>query len=171
MEARETLHADLLASLTIINKEYLALKKIFSLTPGPDSLIDNGLVEYYGPKKPKMMIIALGSVTGTIRAVLKKQPTVGVLKIKVYRPFPAAAINKIIKSVKLVAVLEKAVSPGQAGPLYTEIAAASQAANWPGQIKNYIVGLGGRDVTEKMVADIIKDLPRHNANLKFIGHL
>jgi len=166
METRENLHDDLIASLTLIKKEYKKLTRAFSIQA---NRTDNGLIEYYGPKKPETILITLGSVTGTIRETIKNNKKVGLLQIKVYRPFPAAEIIKSIKAAKNVAVIEKAISLGGSGPLYADIAAS--AANKKINLKNYIVGLGGRDVTVKMITQIIKDVPKKNAYLKFIGQI
>lgn len=166
METRENLHGDLMASLDLIKKEYQKLTRAFSLKI---SRTDNGLIEYYGPKKPETILITLGSVAGTIRETLKDYKKVGLLQIKVYRPFPTTEIIKLIKTAKNVAVIEKAISLGGSGPLYADIAAG--AAKDRINLKNYIVGLGGRDVTTKMIIRIIKDAPKKNTYLKFIGQL
>lgn len=166
METRENLHGDLRVSLDLIKKEYKKLIRAFSLKT---SRADNGLIEYYGPKKPETILITLGSVAGTIRETLKDYKKIGLLQIKTYRPFPAAEIIKFIKPVKNVAVIEKAISLGGSGPLYADIAAAATKDRI--NLKNYIVGLGGRDVTVKMITQIIKDAPKNNTYLKFIGQI
>jgi len=166
METRENLHGDLIASLDPIKKEYKKLTRAFSLKTGRT---DNGLIEYYGPKKPETILITLGSVAGTIREALKDYKKIGLLQIKVYRPFPATEIIKLIKAAKNVAVIEKAVGLGATGPLYADIAASAAAKKI--NLKNYIVGLGGRDVTVKMIKQIIKDASKNNAYLKFIGKI
>jgi len=171
--ARAALQEDLKGALKIIKQETIALNKILAETgikTGGGALIDNGLVEYYGPKNPTTIIVALGSVTGTIKEVLKTEPKAGCLKIKVYRPFPGEEIAKIIGRAKNIAVLEKAISLGQSGPVYSDLKAALDN----GAIKNlnlrsYIAGLGGRDITEKMIKDIISDAGRKNPEPKFIG--
>lgn len=167
LETRAALHDDLLESLDLIKKEYRLLNKLLPASRD-NGRLDNGLIEYYGPQKPEMIIIALGSVIGTIRAALKNNPKVGILKIKVYRPFPRAELFKILTKTKNIAVIEKAISLGQAGPLYSDIAALGLKNT---HLKNYIVGLGGRDVTEKMILTIVKDIPKNNAYLKFIGKI
>jgi len=164
LETRENLQADLLASLEVIKTEYRLLKKVFGRRN-----TDNGLVEYFGPRKPETILIALGSVAGTIQETLKKYPKVGLLKIKVYRPFPIKEILKVIKSLKNIAVIEKAISLGQAGPLYSDLKAGLVKNYSLPNIKNYIVGLGGRDVTVKMIAKIIKDSKNSQPKIKFIG--
>jgi pyruvate ferredoxin oxidoreductase alpha subunit len=163
LETREALHNDLQNSLKTITKENKLFKKIFSR--------DNGLIEYYGPKKPTTILVAMGSVVGTILETIKNNKqlaaTTGLLKVKVYRPFPNKEINKIISRAKNIAVIEKAISLGQAGPLYSDLKAGLGVSSL--NIKNYIVGLGGRDITQKMITSIIKDAPRKNQTIKFIG--
>jgi len=163
-ETRENLHDDLVASLKTIKKEYSNLLK----TLGRKNK-DNGLLEYFGPKKPETILVALGSVIGTIRETVKNDKKIGVLKIKTYRPFPADEIVKILQKVKYVAVIEKAISLGQAGPLFSDIKAALPANKL--KINNYIVGLGGRDVTQKMIKSIISDVKKNNNKIKFIGKI
>jgi pyruvate ferredoxin oxidoreductase alpha subunit len=169
MEARKDLHDDLINSLKAIKEEYKNLRKIFGQYNSRGQ-VDNGLIEYYGPAKPETIIVALGSVIGTIREAAKDYKKIGILKIKTYRPFPEEEVTSILKKAKNVAVIEKALSYGQAGPLYSDIAAAFQNTSNRNScnLKNYIVGLGGRDVTEKMIISIIKDAVKKSGRLKFI---
>ncbi len=177
METREALHEDLLASLKTIKQEYKLFQSIFKdeikLAEVSDKkdIFDDGLVEYYGPAKSETILVALGSLNGTILETIKDMKSVGLLKIKVYRPFPAETINKIIIRAKNVAVIEKAINFGQAGPLYSDIKAGlsgTEAKNL--NITNYVVGLGGRDVTKKMIQKIIKKASRRDQAVEFIGH-
>jgi pyruvate ferredoxin oxidoreductase alpha subunit len=163
-ETRENLHDDLIDSLNIIKKEYKNLMAVLGRKTAGD-----GLIEYYGPKKPETILVTMGSLIGTIRAAIKNNENVGVLKIITYRPFPAETINKILNTAKNIAVIEKAISLGQAGPLFSDIKAGLQ--NHKLNISNYIVGLGGRDVTEKMIKEIIVSAKKKNKNLKFIGKI
>ncbi len=156
-EMRQKLHSDLLESIDLIDKEYTNyLKIVYNRRPAKD---DSGLLEYTGPKNPKKIIVAMGSVIGTIKEAVQDYDNfknTGVLKIKVYRPFPAKAILKILSRTKKVAVIEKSLSLGYASPLYTDIKASAY-----GQIKvdfkNYVVGLGGRDIKKSDIRKIIKD--------------
>ena len=161
METREQLHRDMVHSLDIIKKEYRAMQKVFGI-----KTTDNGLIEYFGAKNPKIIIVAMGSMAGTIKEVIGKNKKVALLKLKVYRPFPKAELNKLIKKTKHIAVVEKAIGPGQSGPLYTDVKSALKKNNV--NTKNYIVGLGGRDVTEQNINNIIKDVVRGNEEIKFI---
>ncbi|MEI6529553.1 MAG: pyruvate ferredoxin oxidoreductase [Candidatus Falkowbacteria bacterium] len=163
-ETRVDLHNDLIDSLKVIKKEY---KNLLSVLGRKNR--DNGLVEYFGPKNPETILVALGSVIGTIRETVKDDNKIGVLKIKTYRPFPADEVNKILLKAKNIAVIEKAISLGQAGPLYSDIKAGLPINKL--NISNYIVGLGGRDVTQKMIKTIISNAKAHNNKTKFIGKI
>jgi len=182
MEIREQLHNDLTNSLETINKEYNKFnQQINKINKGYGLRVtgyEDGLIEYYGPKNPKTILIAMGSVVGTIKDVIDEEKKVGlpavasakvgVLKIKTYRPFPAEKILNIIKKTKYIAVIEKAISLGHIGPLASEIKAIAQNKT-KAKIQNFIVGLGGRDVTKKMIKKIIKEVRKGNDETKFIG--
>jgi len=166
-EIRQELHDDLLSSLDDIESEYKNLTK--ALGRKTQKSLDKGLYEYYGPAKPELLIIALGSIVGTIRAALEDEPSIGILKLRAWRPFPAKTLIKIIGQAKRIAVIEKAVSLGQAGPLFTDIKAAGTNSLPP--IRDYIVGLGGRDVTENSLKKIAKDAKKKGAEINFVGDL
>ncbi len=167
METREDLQKDLIKSIELIKKEYPLMIKSLGFSDK-----DNGLFEYIGPKNPKIILVALGSVNGTILSAIRSDKElnkkVALLKIKTYRPFPAKEITKIINKNSFVAVIEKAINLGQTGPLYSDLVEALNSCDKKVMgIKNYIVGLGGKDVTEKIIKEIIKDLPNKNEKIKF----
>jgi pyruvate ferredoxin oxidoreductase alpha subunit len=161
MEIREELHRDMLDSRELINSEYADFKKLFpELTKAVDDkphASDNGMVEYYGPKNAKTILIAMGSVVGTIKDTVDEYNksksslfnSVGVLKIKCFRPFPKNEIVECLSKAKQACILEKAISLGNMGPLALEVKAASK--NLKLNIASYIIGLGGRDVTKEMI--------------------
>ncbi len=88
----------------------------------------------------------------------------GVLKPRLFRPFPAAKIVEQIENCKAVAVLDRAISFGAhmgMGPLYTDITAALfNAGNCELPIVDYVFGLGGRDTTPPMIESVFEDLER-----------
>lgn len=164
METRQDLHYDLIAGLDVIKKEYQNLNKILGRKNS-----DNGLIKYYGPKKPETVLVALGSVIGTMRETINNNynlgKKVGILQIKTYRPFPAKEINKVLAGVKNVAVIEKTISLGQAGPLFSDLQASlEKKAN----VSNFIVGLGGLDITQKTISEIIRQAAKKNTSPRFI---
>lgn len=174
MEIREQLQNDILNSQKVINEEYKKYNNTISsplLRRGEvqSKVHDSGNIEYTGPKNPKIILIAMGSVVGTIKEAVKDIKTVGILKIKTFRPFPSDEILNIISKAKNVAVLEKAISLGNIGPLYTEICALAQG-KIKANINNYIVGLGGKDITIKMIKGIIEDSKLNKKIIKFIKY-
>jgi pyruvate ferredoxin oxidoreductase alpha subunit len=178
-EIRQELHNDLLKCQKILNDEYKKLKMAIPeiiKTPEKNAIINNALVEYYGPKNPKIVLIALGSLIGTIKDAVDEtnkkfsfNDVVGILKIKCLRPFPEEEILKVLKNAKYAAVIEKAVSLGASdGPLTLEIKDAlyDKAKT---KIKCFIVGLGGRDITKQTIKDIIVDVKSTDDKMEFVG--
>jgi len=116
------------------------------------------LLEKYKIDDAEDVIVAMGSVCGTIKDFIDKKRkeglSLGLLKIVTYRPFPKKEIFNFLKGKKNVFILEKAVSLGSDGPLYTEIKSLFEDS-LP-KICGFIAGLGGRDITfntlEKMLA-------------------
>jgi len=107
-------------------------------------------VEEYRMDDAEIAFVALGSVCGSIKDVVdelrKNGEKAGLVKIITYRPFPRDALKKALKNVEKIAVLEKAVSPGGNGPVFEELSSLLYEMKSCAQIRNYIVGLGGRDV-------------------------
>jgi pyruvate ferredoxin oxidoreductase alpha subunit len=173
MELREQLHQDLLSATAEIKTQYEQYRQKIGLEEEKEKTKykseDNGLVEYYGPAKPQTILVSMGSVTGTVKEVVDEQKNVGVLKIKVYRPFPDEEISRILKKAKYVAVLDKAIGLGNEGPLAGDVRSLKAGKNLKAKIQNFIVGLGGRDITREMIRNIIKQTKNQNDKTKFIG--
>jgi Pyruvate:ferredoxin oxidoreductase and related 2-oxoacid:ferredoxin oxidoreductases, alpha subunit len=184
MEIRQELHDDLLAAKSVINEEYKKYNELIKIPTTKyeiqNTKYDSGLIEYYGSPTAKIVLIAMGSVVGTIKEVIDENRansglfgasgSLGIIKLKTFRPFPAEEINKVLKDVgaKNVAIVEKAVSLGNAGPLYIEVKAAMQN-KISASAKNFIVGLGGRDITKKMIKDIIIKTAEKGDEVQFVG--
>lgn len=119
-----------------------------------------GLVEAYKCQDAEVIVITLGSVTGLVRNVVdelrEKGQKVGVLKIRYMRPFPEEEIIKYTASAKAIAVLEKDISFGYQGTVFTNVTAALQESK--AKLYNYIAGLGGKDIKEDEIKDIYADL-------------
>ncbi|PKM88260.1 pyruvate ferredoxin oxidoreductase [Candidatus Falkowbacteria bacterium HGW-Falkowbacteria-2] len=158
---RKQLDTDLKNALPLISKLYKQWKKILP-TPSPvKAKFENGLLEYCGPSHPETLIIAMGSMAGTIKETIKDNKSVGLLKIRSFRPFPD--IRQFTTSCKHIAVVEKAMSSGASGPLYAEV--GSSLYNYKGVLSDNIVGLGGRDVSLQTIKHIIKSSGK--AGIKF----
>ena len=131
------------------------------------------LVEEYFTKDAERVIVAMGSVCGTIKEVVdelrKKGKKVGLLKVISYRPFPYARICDALKNVSKVAVLDKSVSLGAYPPLATDIKAAfCGKKKAPKIISSFVAGLGGRDITLESIRDIFRKLTAREVNGEFI---
>ena len=133
----------------------------------------NGLIEEYKTKDAERVIVAMGSVCGTIKEVVDslraKGKKVGLLKIITYRPLPADAIYNALKAVERVAVLNRAISPGADAPMTSEIKALFYGKKKaPSVISSFIVGLGGRDITQESIKEIFKKLTSKEVAAEYI---
>lgn len=133
----------------------------------------DGLVEEYYLKDADKVIVAMGSVCGTIKEVVDelraKGKKAGLLKVISYRPFPYARVYETLKDVSKVGILDKAVSPGAYAPLAVEVKASFFGKKKsPKVISSFIAGLGGRDITLESVKEIFRKLNQKEINLEFI---
>jgi pyruvate/2-oxoacid:ferredoxin oxidoreductase alpha subunit len=114
-----------------------------------------------GVQDADIVIVAMGSLAmeatvaaDTLREEGKK---VGVLGLRVFRPFPKAAIARTLEKAQLVAVFDKNISYGSEGATCSEIKAALYGSKTKAVIRNFIVGLGGRDVKARELADAVRN--------------
>ena len=119
----------------------------------------------------------MGSVVGTIKDAVDgfnasksgAKKKAGVLKIKLFRPFPGEEILPLLMKAKKIAVVDKAISLGHIGPLASDLRASTDIK--PEKIKSFVTGLGGRDITREKIIAIIKSASKSNKSLgsEFIG--
>lgn len=110
-----------------------------------------GLFEAYRLEDAQYAVVMIGSAAGTTKdavdALRERGVKAGLLKIRLYRPFPAEAIAKALKGVKAVAVMDRAEGyTNHGGPLGADVMSALYRARSEALAVNYIYGLGGRDV-------------------------
>jgi pyruvate ferredoxin oxidoreductase alpha subunit len=166
LEARYAIQETQKKALTLIPKLTAEFAKVFGRNY-------NGLVEGYEIKDAERVIVAMGSVCGTIKDVIdelrKKGKKVGLLKITSFRPFPAQEIYEALKNVPKVAVLDKAVSLGSFAPLASEIKACFFGkTKKPKVISSFVAGLGGRDITKDTIKEIFSKLTQKEKACEFI---
>ncbi len=122
----------------------------------------NGLADYYKIEDAKYALIAMGTVCSTARGVVDKMreqgKKVGLIKIKSLRPFPSESLVEFTQNLKGVAIIDRAVSPGCTPPLYTEISSCLKEKDCRIRVKGYVAGLGGRDVTDKIIEKAITNI-------------
>ncbi|MDO9572280.1 MAG: pyruvate ferredoxin oxidoreductase [Candidatus Omnitrophota bacterium] len=131
------------------------------------------LVEEYQVKDAEKVIVAMGSVCGTIKEVIDEQRAkgkkVGLLRIITYRPFPYARVYEALKDVAKVAVLDKAVSLGAYAPVAVEMKAAFFGKKkGPKIISSFVGGLGGRDITLETIHEVFRRLGAKEVNSDFV---
>lgn len=110
-----------------------------------------GLFEEYCMEDAERAVIIIGSAAGTtkdaIDALRAKGEKVGLIKIRLYRPFPADELAKALENVKAVAIMDRAEGYcNHGGPLGADVMSALYRARSNALAVNYIYGLGGRDV-------------------------
>jgi pyruvate ferredoxin oxidoreductase alpha subunit len=121
------------------------------------------VVEGWGMEDAEYVIIAIGSTAGNCRHVARELRAngvkAGVLKIRVFRPFPFTEVAEAIKGVKAVAVLDRSESFGaEGGPVFLEVRSALYDMETRPLVINYIYGLGGADVKLELISQVYKDL-------------
>lgn len=119
--------------------------------------------EEYKLADSEIAIVCMNSTAGTTKVVVdslrEKGIKAGLLKIRVYRPFPAEEIAKALSKLKAVAVLDKADSlNGCGGALFTDVTSGMFVNNVNIPTVNYIYGIGGRDTTVKDIEGVYNDL-------------
>ncbi len=110
-------------------------------------------VTTYDCEDADIVLITMGSMTGTAKEAVKKLrkegKKVGLIKLTVFRPFPSPELHDILADVDGVAVVDRNISPGAFGAVYADLAATFTNEKKKPIMKNFITGLGGREVFVK----------------------
>lgn len=125
----------------------------------------NGLTEPYRLEDAEIATVCLGSTAGTTKTVVDQLRTKGIkaglLRLRTYRPYPVKDIINALENVKAIAVMDRSHSFGaHGGPIFHEIRHTLYEASIHPQIVDYIYGLGGRDMPQKLIHEIYKDLQK-----------
>ena len=121
------------------------------------------LFEEYKLDDAELAIVCLNSTAGTTKFVVDKLRDQGIkaglLKVRVFRPFPADEIAKSLSHVKAVAVLDKSDSLNAAGgALFQDVTSGMYVNKCTVPVVNYIYGIGGRDTKSDDIESVYKDL-------------
>ena len=119
--------------------------------------------EEYKLDDAEIAVVCLNSTAGTAKFVInqlrEKGIKAGLLKLRVFRPFPAEEIANALSHIKAVAVLDKADSLNAVGgPLFTDVTSAMAVNSKVVPTLNYIYGLGGRDTKSNDIEKVFTDL-------------
>lgn len=131
-----------------------------------------GLIELYRMEDADTVIVAMGSVLGTIKDAVDEMrdagQKVGVLKVRAFRPFPKKEVVNALRHVKHVAVLDKALSIGLGGILSADIKDTLYGSGTTPPVSSFIAGLGGRDITLNTIKDIVRATQERQVDGEFV---
>ncbi|MEW6163446.1 MAG: pyruvate ferredoxin oxidoreductase [Pseudomonadota bacterium] len=148
MEVRYLAHHKQMEALRLIPEYAAEFRAVF----GRDS---GGLIHTYRCEDAETIVVAMGSVLGTIKDVIDEMRAdgqrIGVLGITCFRPFPLAAVAAALKGAKRFVVLEKSLAIGIGGIVATNVRMAVTGMGLRGY--TVIAGLGGRAITRKSLRD------------------
>ncbi|MCI2240924.1 pyruvate ferredoxin oxidoreductase [Adlercreutzia faecimuris] len=121
-----------------------------------------GMVEAYRAEDADVVLVTLGSVAGLVREVVDRLRAAGLraglVRIRYMRPFPAAALAGLLSGARAAGVLEKDVSFGAEGTVFTNVNSALQQAALTVPTMDFIGGLGGDDISAEQVEEAFFEL-------------
>ena len=160
MEARYQIEEAMEKSISVIDKTNKEFEEIFGRK--------YGFVEEYRCDDAEIIIVAMGSICSTLRVCVddmrQRGEKVGLLKVRVYRPFPVEEIKKAIANANKIAVIDKNISFGVGGALYNDIKAKIDVEAY-----DFIIGLGGRDITPDHIDEIVEKAKNPVKDVNWIG--
>ena len=125
-----------------------------------------GFFEEYLMEDAEYAVVIIGSAAGTCKAAIDQirattGKKVGLVKIRVFRPFPEEELAAALKNVKAIAVMDRSeMFSATSGPLGAEVRAALYSAKIQTELVNYFYGLGGRDITVEDFEEIYEKLEK-----------
>ena len=152
MEVRYLAHAKQLMALDAIPRIAAEFEQRFGRASG-------GLLRTYRCEDAKTIVVALGSVVGTLQdsvdELRAEGVAIGVLSIRSFRPFPLAAVRAALQGAERVVVLEKSFSVGLGGVVSTDVRLALSGLQLHGY--TVVAGLGGRAITRASLARTLRE--------------
>jgi len=125
----------------------------------------NGLIDAYKLEDAEIAIVCIGSTAGTLKVIVDQLRDegvkAGVLRLRTFRPLPVEDLRNALKNIKVVAVMDKSMSPGGLGAaVFHEVRNALYDLKQHPIMVNYIFGLGGRDNSPRDLRRIFEDLAK-----------
>lgn len=138
---------------------YQECRKAYTQIMGRDP---GDVVQTFATEDADQILIASGTIATTAREVVRNRrkagEKIGLVKLKMFRPFPEAVLRDTCKSAKRVAVLDRDYAAGAGGVFWQDTRAAFQGHRDDLLIQNYLTGLCGGDVTPAVIEQILADL-------------
>jgi pyruvate ferredoxin oxidoreductase alpha subunit len=124
-------------------------------------------VETYKTKGAKLILVTQGSLGETaslaIDILRDKGEHTGLVKIRLWRPFPVDEFREAVKGAEIVVVMDRAISyGGPGGPLAMEVRSVLYAQNGHPRVVNFIAGIAGRDVAPEDFIRMLQQAPKHS---------
>ncbi len=150
-EVRYLAHHRQLEALSIIPEIAAEFENIFGRSSG-------GLLRCYRTEGAETIVVALGSINGTIEEVVDDMRdngvAIGAINITTFRPFPLEALRIALSETQRVVCIEKSLSPGLGGVLASNVRMSRRGLGLP--VYTVIAGLGGRPITRASLKDIFE---------------
>jgi len=122
----------------------------------------NGLIDTYMCDDAEIVLVTVGSVTGTARIVVDKMrkegKKVGLLKLRYMRPFPEKEVNEVLKDKAVIGVLDKDISFGFEGTIFTNVNSSLSRLSKKPASYNFVAGMGGRDISKQNIEEMYNNL-------------
>ncbi len=119
-----------------------------------------GIVEQYRCDGAELVIATMGSMTGTARDAVDELRSegvaVGLLKVKLFRPFPATDVRELLAGVPKVMVLDRNFAPGTGGFLFQELKSALYGMRGAPPIHGYLAGVGGTSISPAAIKELAR---------------
>ena len=135
-----------------------------------------GIIEEYRTDGAETLLFTSGTITGTSRVVIDewrdRGKKVGLVKMRLFRPFPVEDVRRICRSAKKIAVIDRNIGFSIGGIWAQEIRAALYGSGYYRPVFGYIAGIGGRDVTPDTVNEIlehVEHLEKPDQDVYWIG--
>jgi len=157
-EARYQAESVLNGSKKVIVKAWKEFAKLYGRSYKP--------IETYRTEGAEVVLMTMGSVTETAMTAVdrmrEKGIEVGLMRFRPWRPFPYEQFRRAVKGIEVLAVMDRAISFGaQGGPVCSKVKSALYGAPYQPQVFGFISGLGGRDITVEMFAQMVKKAIRY----------
>jgi pyruvate ferredoxin oxidoreductase alpha subunit len=167
METRYILHRALEKSEDTIKQVSADFARAFGRASG-------GLIKPYKLQDADVVIVSMGSVVGTIKDLIdrleEEGKKVGLLQICSFRPFPRQEVYALLKDVRNIVVLEKAVSLGRGGILASDIRwSFPRSEQTKRNVSSFIAGLGGRNISTDDLRYMVERVEKEPVEFEFLG--
>lgn len=119
-----------------------------------------GIVEKYKSDDAEIALLTMGSISGTAKAAVDNMReaglSVGLLKVRLFRPFPVQELRRELQGRQRVVVLDRNFSPGCGGILHQEVKAALYGMKNPPPVYGYLAGVGGTNVSPAKIENLVR---------------